>query len=152
MGVASAKSPLFPGDRRSEPRPLVLNSWKDIAGFLKCGVRTAQRWERDLDLPVYRPRPGRRGPVCAFPTEIRLWMMQKKTEHPELALPVHKNTAIDASHELTRLSAELVRQTAANTRLQKEYAARLLETVRILKAKIEGRSRVAGARSDGKVL
>lgn len=145
MAVASAKSPLFPVEgRRAGTAPLVLNSWKDIADYLKCGVRTAQRWERDLDLPVCRPRPGKRGPVCAFPNEVRLWMRRKKTEHPELAHVFRDGSAIHTSHELTRISAELVRRTAANTRLQKEYAARLLETIKAMKARIEGRSKIAG--------
>ncbi len=145
MAVASAKlPPLSMEPRSASPFPLVLNSWKDIAAYLKCGVRTAQRWERDLDLPVYRPRPGKRGPVCAFPNEIRMWMRQKRTEHPELAHVFRDNSAITVSHDLSRLSAELVRQTAANTRLQQECAARLLETIRILKSRIEDRSNFAG--------
>lgn len=145
MAVASAKLPLSSTESlRAGPHALVLNSWKDIADYLKCGVRTAQRWERDLDLPVYRPRPGKRGPVCAFPNEIRIWMRQKRTEHLELDHHRLRNgSAIAASHQLTRLSAELVLKTAENTRLQKEYAARLLETIKAMKARIEGRSKVA---------
>jgi DNA-binding transcriptional regulator YiaG len=33
----------------------VLSSWKDIAQYLGKGVRTVQRWERHLGLPVRRP-------------------------------------------------------------------------------------------------
>ena len=29
-----------------------LNGWKEIANHLGKAVRTAQRWEQDLDLPV----------------------------------------------------------------------------------------------------
>ncbi len=143
MAMASAKLPLLSMESpRTGTAPVVLNSWKDIAAFLKCGVRTAQRWERDLNLPVYRPRPGKRGPVCAFPNEIRMWMQQKKTERRELARAFLNNSAITVSHELTHLGADLVRKTAANTRLQKEYAARLLETIKTMRAKIEDRSKI----------
>ena len=31
-----------------------LDSWKEIAGYLKRDVRTVQRWERDFGLPVQR--------------------------------------------------------------------------------------------------
>lgn len=31
-----------------------LHGWKEIAAFLCKGVRTAQRWERELGLPVHR--------------------------------------------------------------------------------------------------
>jgi hypothetical protein len=143
MAVASAKPPLFPDPpQRSAAGRQVLNSWKDIAQFLKCGVRTAQRWERDLDLPVYRPRPGKRGPVCAFPNEIRLWLQHHRTQHPELAHLLRDGSAIATSHQLTQAAADLVRRTAANTRLQKEYAVRLLEAIRNMKEKIEARSKV----------
>ncbi len=34
--------------------PDLLNSWKEIAAYMGRGVRTVQRWERDLALPVRR--------------------------------------------------------------------------------------------------
>jgi len=59
---------------RHELRSNTLQSWKEIATYLKRGVRTAQRWERDAGLPVRRPRAGDRGPVFAFPEELDAWM------------------------------------------------------------------------------
>jgi hypothetical protein len=52
----------------------VLNSWKEIAAYLGRGVRTAQRWERDLALPVRRPRGTDRSAVFAVPAEIDGWL------------------------------------------------------------------------------
>ena len=57
-----------------------LQSWKEIAAYLKRGVRTAQRWERDAGLPVRRPRPGDRNPVFAFPSEIDEWLHSRPTK------------------------------------------------------------------------
>ena len=55
------------------PMAAVLGSWKEIATFLGKGVRTVQRWERDLSLPIHRP-PGRgQGVVIAFPGELTDW-------------------------------------------------------------------------------
>ena len=51
-----------------------LQSWKEIAAYLKRGVRTVQRWERCAGLPVRRPRPGERSPVFAFVEELDQWM------------------------------------------------------------------------------
>src|SRR3569832_2316839 len=51
----------------------VLTCWKDIANFLGCGVRTAQRWERTLGLPVHRPANESRQIVAAFVDEIEAW-------------------------------------------------------------------------------
>ena len=44
----------------------ILNSWKEIANYLGRGVRTVQRWERDLRLPVHRPKGKDRAPSWRF--------------------------------------------------------------------------------------
>ncbi len=49
-----------------------LDSWKEIAAYLKRGVRTAQRWQRAAGLPVRR-FPSERGGVFAFKSEIDAW-------------------------------------------------------------------------------
>ena len=59
-----------------------LDSWKAIAAYLDQGVRTAQRWEREESLPVYRPSGKTRGTVFAFPQEIDDWYGQRAGEHP----------------------------------------------------------------------
>lgn len=51
-----------------------LNSWKEIARYLDRGVRTVQRWERDLNLPVRRPWGKRRSAVLALRHEIDTWI------------------------------------------------------------------------------
>src|SRR5438067_1589758 len=55
---------------------LVLNSWKEIADYMGRGVRTVQRYERDLKLPVHRPAGKSRSAVIAFADEIERWMRQ----------------------------------------------------------------------------
>lgn len=56
-------------------RSVVLNSWKEIAGYVGRGVRTVQRWEHDLGLPVHRPMGKDRSAVLAFPAELEQWLM-----------------------------------------------------------------------------
>jgi len=51
----------------------LLNSWKEIARYLNRGVRTVQRWEAELGLPVRRPRGRRRGTV-AMRSELDEWL------------------------------------------------------------------------------
>jgi hypothetical protein len=60
--------------RRPMRNSNTLQSWKEIAAYVKRGVRTVQRWERDGGLPVRRPRPGDRSPVFAFPEELDAWL------------------------------------------------------------------------------
>lgn len=50
-----------------------LNCWKEIATYLGCGVRTAQRWERNLGLPVRRPNVSEYRIVVAFEDELDKW-------------------------------------------------------------------------------
>lgn len=65
--------------------PTVLNSWKEIAAYLQRGVRTVQRWERDLGLPVHRIGKGKRSPVYANVTELRFWLNTSDVAHQEYA-------------------------------------------------------------------
>jgi hypothetical protein len=52
----------------------VLNSWKEIAGYLGRGVRTVQRWESEFGLPVRRPRGKKRSAVVAISGDVDAWM------------------------------------------------------------------------------
>jgi Tol biopolymer transport system component len=52
---------------RAEDR---LDSWKEIATYLRKGVRTVQRWERTDGLPVRRLGPGS---VFAYKAELDAW-------------------------------------------------------------------------------
>ena len=50
-----------------------LDSWKEVAAYLKRGARTVQRWEREKGLPVHRLRPDKLGSVFAFKSELDAW-------------------------------------------------------------------------------
>ena len=52
----------------------ILSSWKEIAAYLNRGVRTVQRWEAELGLPVRRPRSRNRSAVIAFRSELDQWV------------------------------------------------------------------------------
>ena len=53
----------------------LLTSWKEIANFLGKGVRTVQRWEATLGLPVIRPADGHSGIVMARPSDLEAWLL-----------------------------------------------------------------------------
>ena len=50
-----------------------LDSWKEIATYLKRDVRTVQRWEKTEKLPVRRHLHEKQGTVYAFKSEIDAW-------------------------------------------------------------------------------
>lgn len=53
----------------------VLSSWKDIAKYLGKGVRTVQRWERHLGLPVRRPNgASQKSAVLLYRGDVDAWL------------------------------------------------------------------------------
>lgn len=54
--------------------PQFLSSWKEIANHFGRGVRTVQRWENTLGLPVHRPDSFSRNVVFAIPEELDQWV------------------------------------------------------------------------------
>ncbi|HTW59028.1 MAG TPA: hypothetical protein VMD99_12930 [Terriglobales bacterium] len=59
--------------RKPEP-PQFLSGWKDIANYLGKGVRTVQRYERQMSLPVRRPAGRPSGSVVATKAELDAWV------------------------------------------------------------------------------
>jgi len=59
----------------------VLDSWKEIAAYLGRSIKTCQRLERDLGLPVHRLEESPRARVFAYADEIDRWI--EKTKHSE---------------------------------------------------------------------
>lgn len=51
---------------------MILSGWKEIAQYLRCGVRSAQRWQ-SMGLPVRHLHSGHRAPVVADSEEIDAW-------------------------------------------------------------------------------
>jgi len=74
----------------SGSKPDILNSWKEIAVYLGRGVRTVQRWEANLGLPVHRPNGHTRSSVIALRRELDEWLRQTPQLGPA-AMPSSPN-------------------------------------------------------------
>jgi hypothetical protein len=57
-----------------------LQGWKEISRELNRSVRTVQRWEQKLGLPVHKLGGGVGSPVFAFKDELRSWLRGKADE------------------------------------------------------------------------
>jgi Tol biopolymer transport system component len=69
-------------------RPPELESWKDIAAYLRTSVRTVQRWEEQNGLPVHRVMREKRAAIYAHPHELDAWLAQRTvTPTPPAAPP-----------------------------------------------------------------
>jgi len=62
-----------------------LDSWKEIAAYLKRSVRTAHRWEKHEGLPVHRHEHKELGSVFAYKSELDAWFDTRcpQPESPE---------------------------------------------------------------------
>ena len=50
-----------------------LDSWKEIASYLRRDVTTVRRWEKREGMPVHRHLHDRMGSVYAFRGELDAW-------------------------------------------------------------------------------
>src|SRR5262250_2708143 len=55
-----------------------LDSWKEIASYLRRDVRTVQRWEKRENLPVRRHQHDKLGSVYAFRGELADWFKTRQ--------------------------------------------------------------------------
>ena len=80
MGEPSINTP--PSEKLPEVR---LDSWKEIAAYLKRDVTTVQRWEKREGMPIHRHVHERRGSVYALPEELDEWIRSRRptVEEPE---------------------------------------------------------------------
>lgn len=68
----------------------LLLSWKEIASYLDCNVRTCRRWEKDLGLPVHRFEKLSKSRVFAYKEELDKWLEKsfaKKSTSRLLSFP-----------------------------------------------------------------
>ena len=57
-----------------------LDSWKEVAAYLRRGARTVQRWEREQGLPVHRLQHEKLGSVYAYKSELDEWWDTRRGE------------------------------------------------------------------------
>ena len=97
----------------TSPNSAVLTCWKDIAGHFGKGVRTVQRWERQLGLPVRRPAGiDHKSAVVAYTRDLDQWLQSRWSrrsleQNPKPGQPsIERRMFSDISNGL-RLSREL---------------------------------------------
>lgn len=79
MNERPPESSTRPADEHSDR----LDSWKDVAAYLKRDVSTVQRWERRESLPVHRHLHDKLGSVYAFRSELDVWSRSRRLRNEE---------------------------------------------------------------------
>lgn len=115
-----------------------MSSWKDIAQYLGKGVRTVQRWERHLGLPVRRPvGASQKSAVLLYRDDVDAWLATRfstrgvqRAEKPQ----IHETSSsarsrlregIQTARELRTAHHALAEQISASIRLLTEHCDRL---------------------------
>ena len=87
-----APAPAQPADR--------LESWKDVAAYLRRDVSTVQRWEKREGMPVHRHLHDKQGSVYAFRSELDGWwrgranrLTGNETEQPAPTAPLEEESS-----------------------------------------------------------
>lgn len=106
--------------------PALLTCWKDIARYMGKGVRTVQRWEQKLDLPVRRPRGNAyKSSVVARTPDLDIWLASRwsnrtqEEAHAEAASHHQTNADLDRAIQVSRALR------AANHQLANEVSSEL---------------------------
>lgn len=124
--------------------PAVLTSWKEIAAHLGKSIRTVQRWERELDLPVRRPDRRRSGIVLADPAELDSWLHRQacllgatvRTEDTPRGL---SREHVARTRQLTQVMQVTIRSLEANC----EANQRICRNIQTLRERRMGQAQVA---------
>lgn len=77
-------APKPPLDAAAPPNERRLESWGEIALYLKRDIRTAQRYEKNDGLPVRRMRIGKGDQVYAFPSELDQWIRDRQPKPEDI--------------------------------------------------------------------
>jgi hypothetical protein len=125
------------------PHDEILSGWKNIANYMGMGVRTVQRYERDLGLPVRRVSGHSTGAVIATKSDLDSWVrssatVQESINRAQKALNVaqesrnvaqeSRNVAQEAFGKETRRIADyLVSEIAKGLRGRTELLAQMTD-------------------------
>jgi len=113
-----------------------LASWKEIATYLGVDVRTCQRWEKSLGLPVRRLDASAKSRVFASKVEIDTWMARVSSK------PGAAESGVPVSGPSTELEDWIRRRKRLRNAIHLGLAAGALLVAAVLLTSFRGRDRV----------
>ena len=115
-----------------------LESWKEIAAYLKRDVRTLRRWEKNEGLPLHRHMHDKLATVYAFKGELDAWWANRR---PKLEAAAPKETKQKTRRWLWALAAAAVAVAAGvGYRWSRSSALPFAERDWVLIARFENRT------------
>ena len=92
-------SPVSSPEPSDRPPEAPLDSWKEIASYVKRHVSTVQRWEEREGMPVHRHVHDKRGSVYAFSSELDAWLQSRGLRLEEEEKERLAETPVDAEDD-----------------------------------------------------
>jgi hypothetical protein len=119
----------------------MLSSWKEIAHFFGKGVRTVQRWEKTLDLPIHRPPGAPSNVVLARTSDLEEWMHRGPVSRnlDELSSDVEVEINLDGLEREIAILAEIAGVSPLSSTVtgsQQERVAALADVISRANAKL----------------
>jgi hypothetical protein len=112
------------------PESPVLTSWKEIAAYLGKGVRTVQRWEEELRLPVRRPYGLDKHVVVALPEELDKWVHERlrpRDNRPPAHAQSDRTAQIERMHRLLQVMQQRTETLQKNVETLQKSATSMAE-------------------------
>jgi hypothetical protein len=135
----------------------ILNGWKEISSHIERGVRTAQRWEALLGMPVHRPALKDRAAVVAFSDELEAWLSRTSPAVREAHVAINgKEQGNESLQRVLDNMTSLVSKTSQLALQMRVLEQQLRRSRKIhhhrIKSRALARSASATSRSMGSVL
>ncbi len=67
-------------NRNNLKKENLLSSWKEIAAYLDCDIRTCHRWEKEYGLPIHRLSESSKARVFTTKEELDEWLRTKEND------------------------------------------------------------------------
>lgn len=133
----------------SAAEPHVLTSWKEVATYLGKGVRTVQRWEAELSLPVRRPYGVEKHVVIALPEELDQWMRtrmmpREKGKRDPVRGRTARESALSRVQQLERLHRLMQVMTERTDALNRKCLRLVEQTTKLTQNRQRGSTHLRG--------
>lgn len=102
----------------------ILTGWKDIANYLGKGVRTAQRYERELGLPVRRRARKTTWTVVAVKSELDAWLTSRRSLR---SIGLSLKSRMAEMREIANHGKRLILEVRASSKSLRKTARRIHE-------------------------
>lgn len=133
---------------KGEVEVQILTGWKAIANYLGAGIRSVQRYERELRLPIHRPAGKRKSPVMALKADLDGWAKGSKSvpallDQRAASLQAQANRVgaqfllVDADMALTLSGLALMTNSAEKRERQSASALKAYNTIMRLRANLD---------------